>query len=248
MRVILPACLASGLVVGPGCKSTPADPPPAPASAPAPVATQAATTTAPPAVHPGRASYLALCAPCHGPEGKGYAADHAPSLVNPTFLESASDEFLRLSIVHGRPGTSMAAYGRAMGGPLDEDAVTRIVAFLRSQGPAPRALPAPAPGNADRGKPLYLGLCRQCHGDATARGEAIHLANQRFLEQASDAFIRHAIVHGRPGTKMEAFGGKLTDQQIDDVVAHVRQLGTLAGPAVALLPAPTGKEPLVINP
>ncbi|MGH9888038.1 MAG: c-type cytochrome, partial [bacterium] len=83
----------------------------------------------------GKPLYLALCAPCHGAEGKGYVADRAPSLVNPTFLESASDEFLRRAIAAGRPGTSMAAYSKAMGGPLDDVGVGSLVAFLREQGP-----------------------------------------------------------------------------------------------------------------
>jgi len=58
------------------------------------------------------AMYAALCAQCHGAQATGYAADHAPSLVNPTFLESASDFYLHLSIEQGRPGTSMAAYAK----------------------------------------------------------------------------------------------------------------------------------------
>jgi hypothetical protein len=58
---------------------------------------------------PGKRLYVALCQPCHGADAKGYAADHAPSLVNPTFLESATDDFLHRSIAGGRPGTSMAA-------------------------------------------------------------------------------------------------------------------------------------------
>src|SRR5450432_1620779 len=32
--------------------------------------------------------YATFCAQCHGGDAKGYKADHAPSLVNPTFLES----------------------------------------------------------------------------------------------------------------------------------------------------------------
>jgi hypothetical protein len=41
--------------------------------------------------------YLALCRQCHGADARGYAADHAPSLIYPTFLESATDGFLRRS-------------------------------------------------------------------------------------------------------------------------------------------------------
>src|SRR5690606_37781268 len=51
-----------------------------------------------------QANYTRLCAPCHADDGTGYRADQAPSLVNPTCLESATDDFLRRSILLGRPG------------------------------------------------------------------------------------------------------------------------------------------------
>lgn len=200
----------------------------------------------PPAAAP-RQEYVRLCAPCHGAEGRGYAADHAPSLVNPTFLESATDDFLKRSIASGRPGTSMGAYGKVYGGPLDDSAMGGLVAFLRGQGPAARSLKAPAGGNPTRGEAIYVRVCKACHGDATTRGEAVHLANSQFLRQASDAFINHAVVNGRPGTKMLAFSGTLTRAQIADVVAFVRGFEkTQTG--VDLMPPPTGHEPLVLNP
>jgi len=224
------------------------------AGKPAPVAVSAAKDPAhPPAPPrldvnaPGPKLYETLCAPCHGANGEGGAADHAPSLVNPRFLESASDAFLREAITHGRPGTSMGAYGKAVGGPLPDGATSRLVSFLRSKGPAYHAPPGAGHGDATRGAALYTQMCKTCHGDAAIRGEAIHLANPAFLASASDAFIRHAIVEGRPGTKMVAFAGPLTDAQIDDVVASVRSFAAKP-PTVVPLPAPTGHEPMVINP
>src|SRR5687768_7481656 len=80
----------------------------------------------------GRAVYLRYCALCHGQEAQGYAADHANALGNASFLAIATDEFLRESIVHGRPGTPMSAWGRAQHGPLDDAAVDALVAYLRS--------------------------------------------------------------------------------------------------------------------
>lgn len=195
----------------------------------------------------GQEAYVALCAPCHAANLKGYAADHAPSLVTPTFLESATDDFLRMSIKAGRPGTSMAAYGKAMGGPLDDAAVDRLVAYIRQQGPQPKPLAPAPPGDATRGQLVYDASCKSCHGDTKVRGEAIHLANAAFLGMASDAFLRHAIVYGRPETKMEAFAQKLDEQQISDVVAYIRAFAKGATP-IASMPPPTGKEPLVINP
>ncbi len=197
---------------------------------------------------PEASQYLKLCAPCHGADGKGYAADRAPSLVNPTFLESASDDFLRRSIALGRPGTSMAAYGKASGGPLDEAGVDRLVTFLRKHGPAAKPLPAMGAGDALAGAAIYAAQCVSCHGDAQTRGEAPSLANPEFRAAATDSFVRYAVANGRPGTKMEAFAGKLTGAELDAVVRYVRELGERGAPQVKLLPEPTGKEPLVLNP
>lgn len=237
--------LALVLVLVAACNQGAADPP---RRAPAqPPAAPVAPTPSKVDHSAGAATYARLCAPCHAADGSGYTADHAPSLINPTFLESASDEFIRRSIVWGRPATSMAAYGKSLGGPLDDAEVDRVVAFLRAKGPAWKPLAPVARGDADRGAANYAKLCKTCHGDAKSRGEAPHLANPQFLMLASDAFIRHAIVRGRPGTKMLAYDSMLEDAAIDDLVAHVRKLGA-DGPVASLLPAPTGKEPLVINP
>jgi cytochrome c oxidase cbb3-type subunit III len=189
-----------------------------------------------------------LCAPCHGKDLKGYAADNAPSLITSTFLESATDDFLTRSIVTGRPGTSMAAYGKNLGGPLDDAAVKRLVAFLREQGPAAKPLPLAGKGDAKLGEPLYVKHCATCHGDRTTRRDSIHLANMMFQAQAQDPFIKYAIVHGRPGTKMLPFAKTLSDAEIDHVVAYVRSLGSTEPPKISQLPAPTGKEPLVVHP
>lgn len=226
----------------------PAPKPGTPATAPggAPVATAPAPKPGPDLVS-AQANYGRLCAPCHADDGTGYKADNAPSLVNATFLESATDELLGRSIIWGRPGTSMGAYGKALGGPLDDTAVAGLVAWIRAKGPAPRALAPVGKGDATRGAATYEKYCKSCHGDTKVRGEAPHLANIQFLTVASDPFIKHAIVHGRPKTKMLAFGSVMNDAEIDDVVAYVRQLSSAAA-APALLPEPTGKEPLVLNP
>jgi cytochrome c oxidase cbb3-type subunit 3 len=220
-----------------------------PQGSPPPPARDARTTIdANPSTLGGAEMYTALCAPCHGKDLKGYAADNAPSLINPTFLESATDDFLTRSIMTGRPGTSMAAYGQNLGGPLDEAAVKRLVAYLRGHGPAAKPLPPVGTGDPKLGEPLYVKNCATCHGDRTTRRDSIHLANMMFQAQAQNPFIKHAIVHGRPGTKMLPFATTLTDAEIDHVVAYVRSLGSPEQPKISQLPAPTGKEPVVVNP
>lgn len=245
MRRVWPVVLLAA------CNSNAAAPSGAPpvqsAAQPVTAVTPAAPAAAAPSSLPGKEMYQALCAPCHAKDLTGYAADNAPSLVTKTFLESATDDFLERSILTGRPGTSMAAYGQRLGGPLDDAAIDRLVAFIRQHGPAPAVLPLAGKGDPRQGQAIYAQQCASCHGDPQNRREALHLANMMFLAQATDPFIKHAIVHGRPGTKMEPFAGKLTDPQIDDVVAYVR---SFAAPTQTIpqLPPPTGKEPLVINP
>jgi rhodanese-related sulfurtransferase/mono/diheme cytochrome c family protein len=179
----------------------------------------------------------------------GYAADNAPSLVNPTFLASADDGFLARSIELGRPGTAMAGYGRDVGGPLDDQQIASLIALFRSRGPALTPLaPVPKGGAPARGAVIYNEGCKKCHGDPTVRGTAPHLANPVFAALAKDEFIAHAIRHGRPGTPMEAF--PLTDQQMADVIALIRAWTPAAVnmPKMPPPPPPPDDGPVVINP
>ncbi len=197
-----------------------------------------------PRVASGQRLYANFCALCHGPDAKGYAADNAPSLVNPTFLATASDEFLITGIVEGRPGTAMGAYGKARGGPLSDRDIGDLIAFLRKGGPAVETLSAAAiPGDAALGKQVYEASCQTCHGTETVRSTAPHLANPVFLASATDAFMKEAIVRGRPGTPMEAYAGKLDDAAIANVIAYVR---TWAKPVVR--PEPPAPPPVNDNP
>ncbi|APR84827.1 Cytochrome c family protein [Minicystis rosea] len=204
-----------------------------------------------PKVAAGAEAFAKYCALCHGKDAKGYAADHAPSLVTETFLTTATDAFLSRSIREGRPGTAMAPYGRERGGPLTDDEVKAIIAFLRSKGPG-KMVPAPTivGGVATRGQAVYDANCQRCHGTPAVRGEAVHLANSVFLAAAGDNFIRYAIAHGRPGTPMESFEKKLKPQEIDDVVLLIRSWSTPPPPVPRPPPPPEPplEGPIVINP
>ncbi len=233
------------------CGKREASPPPATADARR-IAPIDAGAPVDPQVAAGKRLFANFCALCHGPEARGYVADNAPSLVTESFLATASDDFLRIGIVDGRPGTAMGAYGKARGGPLSDRDVSDLIAFLRHGGPAVEPLPAaPIPGDAVAGKALYAASCQSCHGTETVRSTAPHLANPVFLDSASDAFLREAILRGRAGTPMEAFAGKLDDAAIASVIAYVR---TWARPVVRPEPPPVpvptvGKDlSVILNP
>lgn len=212
------------------------------------IAVQASAAAAPGHAE-GARLYEKYCQLCHAKDGTGYAADNAPSLVSQTYLESASDQMIAAGIRMGRPGTAMAAYGKGRLGPLDEHQIYQIVSFLRAKGPQSRALPpASSSGDAKRGAAVYEKNCQACHGTTTARGNAVSLFNPELLNAASPAFLRYAIVNGRPPTPMQPFRDKLSEQEIDDVVAYLWGFKP-AQPTPAVKQHEVPRDlPVVINP
>ncbi len=87
------------------------------------------------------------CAGCHGPDGGGGVAPpftltdddnafvaqvtwQAPALD--TVLLRFSEEEVREVLVYGRPGSPMPAWGEAGGGPLTEQQIDELIAYMRS--------------------------------------------------------------------------------------------------------------------
>lgn len=230
---------AASIVAERPCGAGEATPAPAPAAPAGP----------PAGADPGAELYQRYCKLCHAADGSGYAADEAPSLVSATFLESASDAFIARGIRYGRPNTAMAAYGKARGGPLDDLQIAAIVRFLRAKGPKPSRLPELAPsGDAARGAATYERECQRCHGRPGEPGRAPQLYNPELLAAASPAFLRHAILKGRPPTRMPGFAKQLGEAGVSDVVTY---LMSLRGPAPSATPigaAPSDQAPLVLHP
>jgi mono/diheme cytochrome c family protein/rhodanese-related sulfurtransferase len=217
---------------------------------PSPAASEQGTPKPPSQAATGEALYQKYCKLCHAADATGYAADNAPSLVSQNFLRSATDDFIAQGIRMGRPGTAMAAYGMLRGGPLDDSQIAAIVAFLRSKGPYPVPVPdTPLVGNGVRGAALFAEHCLECHGDETKRGTAPSLHNPEFLANARPGFLRFAIEHGRPPTPMPAFSGKLSNDEIGDLVSFLHRLAP-RGPASPPVLNPTVPDdlPVVINP
>ncbi len=182
--------------------------------------------------------YRAHCAACHGDKGDGGVG---VPLALPAFLESVDDAFLHRTIRLGRPGRVMPAFPR-----LSEAQINAIVGHIRGWAgkPAPEFSATPVKGNAQKGKALYAAYCADCHGTDGEGGKgtgvtfsrkrdlpiiAPALNNPGFQAAASDAMIRHTLLHGREGTPMRSFLAKgLAESEIDDLVSHVRSLAVHA--------------------
>jgi cytochrome c oxidase cbb3-type subunit 3 len=144
----------------------------------------------------------------------------------------------------------MAGYGKELGGPLSDADIADMSRGCATAAPPTRRRRRP-PARATRQgrrRALRQRPARSCHGDPATRDRRGQLGHPVFLALASDAFIRDAIVRGRPGTPMEAFGDKLTATADRRPGRAPAQLGHAATPPPApppIPPTPTG--PVVLN-
>lgn len=69
------------------------------------------------------------CAACHGTNGEGGTA---PALNSQEFLTSVNDDQIHGIIAGGIPGTAMPAWLNDYGGPLTDQQIAGLVAFIRS--------------------------------------------------------------------------------------------------------------------
>ena len=203
----------------------------------------------------GAALYVGNCAGCHGDRGEGASG---PALSNSNFLRFASDGFLMATMALGRSGTEMRPVKRSpqsiLG--LSSDEVNNIVAFMRSweydppfgEGrDEPIAHRYVVPWDLARGRELFASYCAGCHGENGKGLWAPELNNEGFLAAATDGMLQATIVRGRHGTAMRRFGvgGQglvdLTSDDIDDIVAYMRQWSTQA-PSPMTIPAERSRD------
>ena len=79
----------------------------------------------------GKLLFSRSCAGCHGDAGQGKTG---PGLATPGFQKAASAEFIAMTVVRGRAGTPMPAFGRdSVNYPkLSAQDVLDLTAFVRS--------------------------------------------------------------------------------------------------------------------
>src|SRR5262249_24426059 len=99
-------------------------------------------------------------------------------------------------------------------------AMTGLLLLLASLLQAPAA-PAPAAGEVDRGKQLFMKhTCYYCHGtEGQGSAAGVRIA---ATGRTTESFIRYVR---RPGGQMPAYTDKiLTDRELTDIVAYLKSL------------------------
>jgi len=145
-----------------------------------------------------------------------------PALNSKSFLERYDDEAIRAAIRDGRPTTIMPAFAREKGGPLRDNEIEDLVAFIRNWEKTAPLLPTATP--VIEAASLYARYCAGCHGPNGEGTDAIKLAlNSRgFLERTDDTLLYQLIAQGRPEQGMPTFAGELSNAEINALVAFIR--------------------------
>ena len=160
-------------------------------------------------------------------------------------MRTKTRERLVASLVNGVPGTSMAPWGRILGGEAQAGALVDYVLSTwskdsRAQVPKGRVIPAANPvayskESVERGEAIFLNRCWGCHGKkADGHGpnaEDIvprprNLRNAPFVASVSYTRLHESIKYGVQGTAMPAagFDFSLDDKAIGDVVNYILSL------------------------
>jgi mono/diheme cytochrome c family protein len=192
----------------------------------------------------GQGLFTRNCVQCHGQFGEGGPNPSRPSeIISPIstaeFLKTRDDATLRAIISQGQPNFGMSPFGTAFGGPLSDDEVDSIVAYIRSwEANPPVELPpeVAAARVALSSSGIYAGLCAQCHGLKGEGGIGPSLSSTIFQSNNTDQNIFDTINKGHPATAMIAWGEILDASQIQQLVDYIRLLGKAP-------PEPSGATP-----
>ena len=205
------------------------------------------------------------CGGCHGTEGEGGVALFAmPDPTDPakpprqvrwvapelkTVALRYTDDQIRSVLVYGRPNTPMPPWGVLGGGPMNDQQIDDLIAYLHSIKPDPTQVQQENLGKyGTDGPALFEAFCARCHTKGWSIGEAEETAGGAFgpsllagstINQFPDIeshieFVATGSQYAKPyGTRgvggneaggMPGFGNLLTPEQLRAVVEYERSL------------------------
>jgi mono/diheme cytochrome c family protein len=116
----------------------------------------------------------------------------------------------------------MPAFAQEKGGPLRDNEIEDLVAFIRNWEETAPVLPTATP--VIEAASLYGQYCAGCHGPNGEGTDAISLVlnSKGFLDRTDDALLYQLIAQGRPEQGMPSFASELSNAEINELVAFIR--------------------------
>ncbi len=222
-------------------------------------------------VSAGRAAFVSNCATCHGTEAQGGSAPNpysdapwpAPRLNNiearyaDSEIVSDVEDFMKQTLIRGRPGTPMSAWRSDYNGPMNDLQIDEIVEYLLSiQIDEVEEIDAQAFAGASGGE-IFANNCARCHGDNLEGRVGPTLTNiyERYGATLGDEStygpvretIEQTIINGRrvPGVGvMPSFRNTLPEDAIQSVIDHIESQQVEDGPRFGQVGGPITPEDL----
>lgn len=213
-------------------------------------------------VQAGRALFAEACASCHGVNLEGGSAPHpnqdidapwpAPALDNIDARYAESEivtdvrEFIELTLVHGRAGTPMNAFGVANGGVYSDAQLDAITAYILSVQTG--EIPEVEAFAGRSGDDLFAQHCARCHGQMAEGYVGPQLINvferygwdpedERSREQARAAIL-DTLILGRnvPGqAPMPSYDGVITEEAMVAIIDYLETFQQTGGPRAGVI-------------
>jgi mono/diheme cytochrome c family protein len=196
----------------------------------------------------GQDLFTIHCASCHGDFGEGGPNPARPDDViapisTAEYLRTRDNFTLASIIAQGQPNFGMSPFGSNFGGPLDDEQIDAIVAFMRSwENDPPVDLPpqvAVSPTVSLSAEEIFIDLCAQCHGENGIGVTGPSLRDPDFLSMNSQQEIFDTISNGHEATAMISWGELLSDEQIQGLTEFILQFEPIESESVVL---PTPRE------
>ena len=132
---------------------------------------------------------------------------------------------------------NMPTWSTDYGGPLRNDQIDSVVAYILSWGetaPDTGAEPTPVPGDTpeERGENLVQGMgCIGCHNFHGQGGTVGPELTNVFAEKGED-YIRQSILQPnaviaegyQPNVMPQTFGQRLSDEHLNDIIAYLASI------------------------
>jgi mono/diheme cytochrome c family protein len=156
----------------------------------------------------GRGLFVTFCSACHGSQGEGRELPTlgvvSPMIGTRGYQAMVSPRYLRDSMLRGRRGRFMPAWGVEDGG-LSESDIARIVEYLRGKGFPIRPFEAlSGPADPQHGREVFNRRCAVCHrsepgepgfGEDLLESGVLHFFRPETLYQAT---LRGWVEEGMP--------------------------------------------------
>ncbi|HLC05084.1 MAG TPA: c-type cytochrome [Anaerolineales bacterium] len=180
----------------------------------------------------GQTLFAKNCTICHGDFGEGgpnptRADDIIAPISSAEFLQTRDNPTLRAIISRGQPNFGMSPFGTAFGGPLDDEDIDALVAFIRSWEEKPPVEFPPevvARPISLEGPEIYAEVCAQCHAKDGGGLIGPSLRDPTFQARFTDQTMFDTINRGHSATAMIGWGEILTADQIQQLVKFIRGL------------------------